>query len=101
MFGEVFHRCVDTPPDSLVLCIIEPKQFISPNTEYGKRMESTALEKYKAYKNDQAITVCSTGFGIYKEKPYLGATPDAYVHDPNRKEQYGLIKIKCRTNIAM
>ena len=101
MFGEVFHCRVDIPPYSLVLRIIEPKQFISPSTEYGKRVESTAPEKYKAYKNDQAITLCSAGFGIYKEKPYLGAAPDAYVHDPNRKEQYGLIKIKSRTNIAM
>ena len=95
MFGEVFRRHVDTPPDALVLRIIEPKQFVSPSTEYGKRMESIALEKYNAYKNDQAITVCSAGFVIHEEKPYLGATPDAYVHDPNRKEQYGLIEIKC------
>ncbi len=95
MFGEVLRRRLDTPPDALVLRIIEPKQFVSPSTEYGKKMESTALEKYKAYKNDQTITVCSAGFVIYKDKPYLGATPDAYVHDPNRKEQYGLIEIKC------
>ena len=94
-FGQVFRRRVDTPPDALVLSIIEPKQFISQSTEYGKRMEATALEKYKAYKNDEAITVCSAGFVIYEEKPYLGATPDAYVHDPNRKEQYGLVEIKC------
>lgn len=58
-------------------------------------MESIALDKYKAYKNDQSIVVCSAGFVIYKEKPYLGATPDAYIHDPKRKEQYGLIEIKC------
>lgn len=95
MFGEVLRRRVDTPPDALVLRIIEPKQFVSSSTEYGKRMESIALEKYKAYKNDQSITVCSAGFVIYKEKPYLGATPDGYIHDPNRKEQYGLIEIKC------
>ena len=95
MFGEVLRRRVDTPPDALVLHIIEPKQFVSPSTEYGKKMESTALEKYQALKNDPAITVCNAGFVIYKEKPYLGATPDAYVHDPSRKEQYGLIEIKC------
>ena len=95
MFCEVLRHRVDTPPDALVLRIIDPKPFVSPNTEYGKRMESTALEKYKAYKNDEAVTLCSAGFVIYKEKPYLGATPDVYVHDPNRKEQYGLVEIKC------
>ena len=26
---------------------------------------------------------------------HLGATPDAYIHDPRRQEQYGLIEIKC------
>ena len=63
---------MDTPPDALVLSIIEPKQFVSPSTGYGKRMESIALVKYKAYKNDRSITVCSAGFVIYKEKPYFG-----------------------------
>ena len=95
MFGEVLHRCVDTPPDVLVLRIIEPKQFVSPSTEYGKKMEPSALEKYKAHKNDDSIIVCRAGFVIYKEKPYLGASPDGYVHDPSRREPYGLIEIKC------
>ena len=89
------------PPDALVLRIIEPKQFVSLSTEYGKRMESIALEKHKAYKNDQSITVCSAGFVIYEEKPYLGVTPDAYIHEPNRKEQYGLIKIKFQCNVTL
>ena len=77
-----------------MLRIIEPKQFTSPSTEYGKRLESTALEKY-TIEQHQDITVCSAGFVIYAEKPYLGATPDAYIHDPHRKEQYGLVEIKC------
>ena len=50
MFGEVLHRRVDTPPDALELRIIEPKQFVSTSTEHGKKMESTALERYKALK---------------------------------------------------
>ena len=33
-FGEVLHRA-DTPPDSLVLCIIEPKQFSTAATDGG------------------------------------------------------------------
>lgn len=41
------------------------------------------------------MIVCSAGYVIYKDIPYLGATPDAYVHDPHRKDQYGLIEIKC------
>ena len=94
MFGEVFRHRMDTPPDALVLRIIEPKQFVSSSTEYGKRMKYIALEKYKAYKNDPSVVLCSAGFVIYKEKPYLGASPDTYIHNPNRKEQYGLIEFK-------
>ena len=67
MFGAVIRRRMDTPPDALVLRIIEPKQFVSSSTEYGKRMESIALEKYKAYKNDPPIVVCSAGFVIYRK----------------------------------
>lgn len=94
LFGDVLRRSPDTPPDALVLCIIEPRQFVSPGTEYGKNSEPTALEEHKATKMHTNITICSAGFVIYKEKPYLGATPDAYIHDPNREEQYGLIEIK-------
>ena len=93
LFGEVLHH-PDTPPDSLVLRIIEHEQFTSPSTEYGKRLESTALEKC-IIEQYQDITVCSAGFVIYAEKPYLGATPDACVHDPHTKEQYRLVVIKC------
>ena len=67
LFGQVLHRRADTPLDSLVLCIIQPKQFISPATEYGKKYESpTALEEYKVCRKHRDITVCSAGFVIYK-----------------------------------
>ena len=72
-----------------MLQVIEPKQFTSLSTEYGKRLESTALEKYIEQQH-QDITVCSAGFVIFADKPYLGATLDAYIHDPRRQEQYGL-----------
>ena len=91
----MLQRSPDTPPDALVLRIIEPRQFVSLATEYGKNSESTALEEYRASRIHTNITICSAGFVIYKEMPYLGATPDAYIHDPKREEQYGLIEIKC------
>ena len=67
LFGQVLHRRADTPPDSLVLRIIEPKQLISPATEYGKKYESyTALEENSVCRKHKDITVCSAGFVIYK-----------------------------------
>ena len=41
------------------------------------------------------ITICRAGFVICEEHPFLGASPDAYVHDPSCTEQYGLVEIKC------
>lgn len=30
VFGEIFHRCAETPPDALVVRLIEQRQFTSP-----------------------------------------------------------------------
>ena len=35
------------------------------------------------------------GFVISTEYPFLGASPDGYVHDPVATEQSGLVEIKC------
>ena len=97
-FGEVLHRRSGTPPDALVLRIIEPKQFSTTATEWGKRQESVALEQYERHQRSLGhlqITVCKAGFVICEEQPFLGATPDAYVHDPSISEPYGVIEIKC------
>ena len=49
LFGEVLRRRPDTAPDSLVLRIIEPKQFTTPATDWGKKQELVALEQYKVH----------------------------------------------------
>lgn len=46
LFGQVLSRWVDTPPDNLVLRIIQPKKFSTPATRYGIENERAALEKY-------------------------------------------------------
>ena len=69
LFEDVLQRSPDTPPDALVLRIIEPRQFVSLATEYGKNSESTALEEYRASRIHTNITICSAGFVIYKEMP--------------------------------
>jgi len=98
MFGEVLRRRPDTPPDALVLRIIEPKQFTSAATEWGKETEAIALQEYEVNLKSLGhsdITVCRAGFVVCESHPFLGASPDGYVHDPSRKEQYGLVEIKC------
>ena len=94
----MLHRRADTPPDSLVLRIIEPKQFTTAATDWGKQQESVALEQYERhqqYLGHSQITVCKAGFVICEEHPFLGATPDAYVHAPSFNKPYGVVEIEC------
>lgn len=98
MFGEVLRRRPNTSPDSLVLRVIEPKRFTTPATEWGKENKPIALEKYKAYQKSLGhfdVTVCRAGFVVCETHPFLGASPDAYVHDPDRQTSYGLAEVKC------
>ena len=41
------------------------------------------------------LVAVKVGFVISEDFPFLGATPDASVHDPSRTDQYGLVEIKC------
>lgn len=73
-----------TPPDSLVKTLLYPKRISSPAIEWGKKNESTALNEYTKYYNSLGNTniVCRAGFVVCEERPFLRASPDAYVHDP-------------------
>ena len=99
MFGHVLSRRVDTPPDNLVLRIIQPKQFSTPATRYGVENEQVALEKYVTYQRNSGhpdIAVSPAGFYISPEYPYLGASPDGAVYDPSNMQQpFGFLEIKC------
>ena len=46
MFGEVMRRKTGTPPDSLVLRILEHKHFTSAALEWGIKNEPVAIQKY-------------------------------------------------------
>ena len=41
------------------------------------------------------LVAVKAGSVISKDFPFLGATPDACVHDPSRTNQYGLVETKC------
>ena len=51
LFGAVLMRRPETPPDNLVLQIIQPKQFSTPALQYGIDNEKLALQEYIAYQN--------------------------------------------------
>lgn len=99
MFGYVLRRRPNTPPDSLVLGILQPKQFSSAATDWGIHQESTAIHQYTRHQQSHGhpeLTVAPCGFYISEEHPYLGATPDGAVFDAsNPQEPFGFLEIKC------
>ena len=99
VFGTVFRRKPDTPPDKLVLRILRQENFTSQPTEWGIANESVAIEAYKKKQQENGhpdLTVCKAGFVISTMYPYLGATPDGTVYDPSSPNQpYGYVEVKC------
>ena len=89
----------DTPPDSLVLRLLQPKRFSTPATWYVIDMEPIAIAEYLKYQHihgHTALTVSSSGFLLCSSHPFLGASPDGVVYDPsNSLEPFGYLEIKC------
>ena len=55
-----------------------------------------ALEKYKQAQHDlghHGLYYCPSGFIISENYPYLGASPDAVVHDPTEANPFGLAEV--------
>ena len=67
--------------------------------EYGKNTEAQALQAYTEHqlKNGHPnLCVVSSGFVISKTHPFLGASPDCAVYDPDCvSEPFGFLEIKC------
>ena len=86
LFGNVPQRRPDTPPDSLVLKILQPKQFSSSATEWDNTHESVAIAEYVQYQHSHGhfgLTISPSGFYISLSHPYLGASPEGAVYDPS------------------
>ena len=98
-FGAILHRKESTPPDKLVLHILQQKTFSSPATQYGIANEPVAMTEYIEYQHSHGHTdlaVCPSGFNVCSAHPYLGASPDGAVYDPSIPEQpFGYLEIKC------
>ena len=96
-FGEIYRRRPTTLPQSLVLRILEPRKFFSEATDYGTRNEERALKKYLSYqhsKGHSSLYYSKSGFVISEDYPFLGASPDAVVHDPSSDIEFGLAEVK-------
>ena len=99
LFGSVLSRKPDTPPDNLVLRILHPRKFSSIATKHGIDNETSAIKAYIDHQQNHGhpgLVVCSCGFFINTDFPFLGATPDGSVYDPSEPEQpFGYLEVKC------
>ena len=99
IFGEVLCRRVDTPPDNLILRIIQPKQFWSVPTEWGIEHEPIAIAEYVDHQHihgHRNLTVTSSGLVVSATHPFLAASPDGAVYDPSDAQQpLGFLEVKC------
>ena len=98
-FGEVLRRRPDTPPDKLVMSILQPRSFSSVATDWGVDKEPVAIQAYVSFQHKQGkkeLTVGPSGFLICENHPFLGASPDGTVHDPSNLQQpFGFLELKC------
>ena len=98
-FGRIFSRKATTPPDKLVLNLIQRKSFVTPAITHGIENEDTAVSEYVQYQHanghpDLAYSQC--GFHISETHPFLGASPDGAVYDPSETDQpFGFLEVKC------
>ena len=99
IFGTILRRKSDIPPDSLVLRILQPKNFTSAATEWGIQRELAVIEEYVRHQQSHGhsnLSVAACGFYISKSHPYLGASPDGAIYDPSTPAApFGFLEIKC------
>ena len=98
-FGRILSRKSDTSPDKLVLQLIQRKSFSTPALNYGIESEPLAIKEYVKYQHSHGhpdLMVSPCGFHISATHPFLGASPDGAVYDPQQNYQsYGFLEVKC------
>lgn len=97
-FGRVFNMLPSTPPDSFVRQILHPQHLCTRAILWGKSHEAEAFEKYTKHQCDcghVGLVAVKAGFVVSEDHPFLGASPDGYVHDPGSVDQYGVLELKC------
>ena len=97
-FGKVSLRKAP-PTESFLRDIFNSKNLSNvPSIAHGQRHENIAKEKYIAKMRKVShhdVTVYDCGLVINPSFPFLGATPDGKIYDPNAEQCEGILEIKC------
>ena len=100
-FGLVLKRRESIFPKSILT-----KQFTSVNSKtktpkpclWGQSNEQNSITKYleKCNHDGQCIKACvQCGLVVNAEAPWLGGSPDCFLHDPSEEKPYGIGEVKC------
>ena len=66
-------------------------------TRYGARMEDTTRQDYLAYQRERGhpkLTIAKVGLVVSLDNPWLAASPDDRVTDPDNPQPLGLVEYK-------
>jgi mRNA-degrading endonuclease YafQ of YafQ-DinJ toxin-antitoxin module len=102
--ASICHRAITftgkTSGENLVKTIINPKQFSTAATVFGKENEVKAIERYVLEKSQigPKIVVRPCGFFIHPENGFLGATPDGIVGGDGGQEY--ILEVKCPSSCS-
>ncbi|KAH7935720.1 hypothetical protein HPB52_012963 [Rhipicephalus sanguineus] len=68
-----------------------------PAVRYGLANEAGALQRYQDVlrHTGRDVELQSVGLFVNPEQPWLGASPDAIVHDPVEDPPWGCVEVKC------
>ena len=76
----------------------KPFLFLPKAIEWGRQNEPVACKRYVQYMNSHGhpgLEASKCGFFVHPDKGWLGASPDATVHDPSSHAPHGLTEFKC------
>ena len=95
--GRILQQQNFTIP--LLRSCLYPKPFtqLPKPIAWGREHEADALREYCKYMNangHQDLQATKCGFVVHSTKPWLGASPDAWVYDPTCNS-HGIAEFKC------
>lgn len=73
-FGMIIKKRKQTPCHTMVKNLLYKAKFDTPATLFGKAKESIAIDRFM---RETGIIVKPSGFYIYLNYGFLGASPDA------------------------
>ena len=90
--GEIYKRKKD--PSTLVTRLKSTRKVTTAAMRHGLESEPTAATAYATYK-DSKVNLYPCGVVVSVTSPWLGASPDRKVYNPEMYPPFGLLEIKC------